>query len=490
MFFRYNGRTLEMSRKTKIVCTIGPASSSPATLKALVEAGMDIARINFSHGTLQSNGRLIRSILELREQTGRNIGILQDLGGPKIRVGQLPKEGVALTEGHSILLQAESEGYRYEQGKAIPIDYPALVEDVAEGIRVLLDDGLMELKVEQIAGDQLHCRVVHGGRLYSHKGVNFPDLVLSLGAPTDKDLEDLRFGLKRDVDFVALSFVQTAADLGPVREVIGNAENAPSVMAKLERASALQNLDSIIAASDGIMVARGDLGIEADISMIPVYQKTAIRKANLIGVPVITATQMLDSMIRNPIPTRAEVTDVANAIYDGSDAIMLSGETAVGAYPVQSVLMMRSVADHVEENLGLDRGWIRSEAQEASYSTQLAVAQSVCQTAGRLGARCIVAQTISGTTARLISMYRPSTPVIAITPRESTFHQLSIVWGVEALLIPKFEKDFLKTTAATDRVLLERGYVDKGDLVVISAGIPAAKSGGTNVMKLHAVGLD
>jgi pyruvate kinase len=267
-------------------------------------------------------------------------------------------------------------------------------------------------------------------------------------------------------------------------------ESKPCVVAKLERASALQNIDAIIAASDGIMVARGDLGIEADISMIPVYQKTTIRKANLVGIPVITATQMLDSMIRNPLPTRAEVTDVANAIYDGSDAIMLSGETAVGAYPLQAVQMMRRVADHVEENLDLDRGWIRAQEQEASYSTELAVAQSVCQTAERLGARCIVAQTISGATARLISMYRPATAIVAITPRESTFHQLSLVWGVEALLIRHFENDFLKTTAAGDRILLDRGYVEKGDLVVISAGIPAALSGGTNVMKLHTVAGD
>jgi pyruvate kinase len=479
-----------MSRKTKIVCTIGPASSSPAVLKALVDAGMDVVRINFSHGNPQSNDRLIQAIKELREQTGRNIGILQDLGGPKIRVGHLPQEGIPLAEGDSVRLQAAWEGCVYEEGKPVPVDYPALVQDVPQGSRVLLDDGLMELKVEQNTGDYLSCRILHGGRLYSHKGVNFPDLILSLGAPTKKDLEDLRFGLERGVDFVALSFVQTAADLEAIREGIAGSKTAPCVIAKLERASALQNLDSIIAASDGIMVARGDLGIEADISMIPVYQKTAIRKANLVGVPVITATQMLDSMIRNPLPTRAEVTDVANAIYDGSDAIMLSGETAVGAYPVRSVRMMRAVADHVEENLGLDRGWVRSEEQEATYSTQLAVAQSVCQTAERLAARCIIAQTISGTTARLISMFRPATAVIAITPKESTYHQLSLVWGVEALLIPKFEKDFLKTTAAGDKVLLENGYVKKGDLVVISAGIPAAESGGTNVMKLHAVGMD
>ena len=451
---------------------------------------MDVARVNFSHGDRDSNGLLIKGIKQLREQTGRNIGILQDLSGPKIRVGQLPLEGIPLPEGDSIGLRAESERCVYEEGKPIPVDYPALVQDVPEGARILLDDGLLELKVEENRGDHLRCRILHGGRLYSHKGVNFPDLILSLGAPTEKDLEDLRYGLKAGVDFVALSFVQTASDLEAIREAVGDCEPAPCIVAKLERASALQNLDSIIAASDGVMVARGDLGIEADISMIPVYQKTAIRKANLVGIPVITATQMLDSMIRNPLPTRAEVTDVANAIYDGSDAIMLSGETAVGAYPVQSVRMMRRIADHVEENLGLDRGWVRAQEQEATYSTQLAVAQSVCQTAGRLGARCIVAQTITGTTARLISMFRPATAVVAITPRESTLHHLSLVWGVEALLIPKFEKDFLQTTAAGDKILMDKGYVKMGDLVVISAGIPAAKSGGTNVMKLHEVGFD
>jgi len=479
-----------MTKKTKIVCTIGPASSSPEVLRALAEAGMNVARINFSHGTHDSNGKIIKMIKDLRAKTGKNLGILQDLGGPKIRVGQLPQEGVALPEGDTIRLRSDKEHRAYEEGEPIPVNYPALLQDVPESSRVLLDDGLLELKVERHRGGCLECRVLHGGRLYSHKGVNFPDLILSLGAPTEKDLEDLRFGLAQGVDFVALSFVQTAADLEAVREAVEASKSAPGVIAKLERASALQNLDSIIAASDGIMVARGDLGIEADISMIPVYQKTAIRKANLIGVPVITATQMLDSMIRNPLPTRAEVTDVANAIYDGSDAIMLSGETAVGAYPVDSVRMMRRIADHVEENLGLDRGWVRAEEQQNVYSTQLAVAHSVCQTAERLNARCIVAQTISGTTARLISMYRPCTPILALTPVEATFHRLSLVWGIEALLIPKFEKDFLRTTAAGDRILIGRGYARKGDLMVISAGIPAAKSGGTNVMKLHTVDSD
>ncbi len=466
---------------------------------------MDVARINFSHGSHESNGKIIARVKRLREETGRNIGILQDLGGPKIRVGRLPGEGIPLRKGETVRLvpdrgepagEDRSRGGQPEGeqpaagGATVPVRYPALLEDVVAGTKILLDDGLLEIRVQERTGSVLLCRVLHGGRLYSEKGVNFPDLMLSQGAPTDKDLRDLEFGLRQGVDFVALSFVQTAADIEAVRQAVQRAKSAAAVIAKLERSAALQNLDSILTVSDGIMVARGDLGIEADISMIPVYQKTAIRKANLLGVPAITATQMLDSMIRNPLPTRAEVTDVANAIYDGSDAIMLSGETAVGAYPVESVQMMRRIADHIEENLGLDRGWVREAEQESSYSTQLAVARSVCQTAERLHARCIVAQTISGATARLISMYRPGTPIVAITPEEATFHQLSLVWGVEALLIPQFEKDFLKTAAVGDELLVSKGLVEEGDLVVISAGIPAARSGGTNVMKLHRVGRD
>ncbi len=471
---------------------------------------MDVARINFSHGSHESNGKIIARVKRLREETGRNIGILQDLGGPKIRVGRLPQEGIPLRKGGMVTLVPdggeqpgedrsrggqppgkEPEGAQpAADGAPIPVRYPALLEDVSVGTKVLLDDGLLEIRVVERTGSALLCRVLHGGRLSSYKGVNFPDLMLSQGAPTEKDLRDLEFGLRQGVDFVALSFVQTAADVDAVRQAVQRAKSAAAVIAKLERGAALQNLDSILAVSDGIMVARGDLGNEADISMIPLYHKTAIRKANLLGVPAITATQMLDSMIRNPLPTRAEVTDVANAIYDGSDAIMLSGETAVGAYPVESVHMMRRIADHVEENLGLDRGWVREEEQESSYSTQLAVAHSVCQTAERLHARCIVAQTISGATARLISMYRPRTPIVAITPEEATFHQLSLVWGVYALLIPQFEKDFLKTAAVGDELLISEGLVQDGDLVVISAGIPAARSGGTNVMKLHRVGRD
>jgi pyruvate kinase len=260
------------------------------------------------------------------------------------------------------------------------------------------------------------------------------------------------------------------------------------VIAKLERSMAIKNLDNIIDVSDGVMVARGDLVIETEISMIPIYQKQIVRKANLHGIPVITATQMLDSMIRNPIPTRAEVTDVANAIYDGSDAIMLSGETASGRYPVEAVRMMRRIADHVEENLGIDRNWVRSEEEYLEVTGESAVASAVCKTARNLDARIIVAQTISGTTARLISMYRPQTRVIAVTPLESTFRKLSLVWGVETILVPGMEEDFLETVKKTEKELLYRGLAKRGDLIVISAGIPAAQAGGTNLLKVHILG--
>jgi len=475
-------------RKTKIVCTIGPVSSTPEKLELLAEEGMNVARVNFSHGSHASNLEIIDNLKALREQTGRNIGILQDLGGPKIRVGELPPQGVPLPEGATVRLASTPVADSPHLREAIPINYPHLIADVPEEARILLDDGLFELRVEARTEDYLDCSVVHGGHLSSRKGVNFPDLVLTQRAPTSKDVADLQFGLDQGVDYVALSFVQRGEDMQTLRELVAAADHPPCLIAKLERAAALENLDEILDNSDGVMVARGDLGIEADLSMIPVYQKQIIRKANLRGILTVTATQMLDSMIRNPLPTRAEVTDVANAIYDGSDAIMLSGETAVGAYPVETVRMMRRVADHVERNLGLDRGWVRAEEKDERYSPPLAVARSVCQAAVHLQARCIVAQTISGSTARLISMYRPEVPIVAVTPLQSTCRQLSLVWGVRALVLPEFRKDFLQTAADTDRLLVDKGLAREGELVIISAGIPALEPGGTNVMKVHVVG--
>ncbi len=497
-----------MERKTKIICTIGPACSSPQTLAAMAEAGMDVARLNFSHGTHEEHREVIRGLGQVREETGRNIGILQDLSGPKIRTGALPESGLMLESGGpALLVPISTDGDRPPDGGGpsweapaagaaepagvpvrVPVGYPSLLRDVPAGARILLDDGRIELRAEGREGDGLACRVITGGVLLPHKGVNFPDLTLSARAPTSKDLDDLRFGLEEGVDFVALSFVQTEEDMLELRQRVRALSPGTRIIAKLERKVALEHLDGILSASDGVMVARGDLGVEAELAMIPIYQKQIIRRANLQRVAAITATQMLESMIHSPSPTRAEVTDVANAIYDGSDAIMLSGETAVGLYPVAAVRIMRRVADHVEANLGLDRSWFHEESEYRSYSGEAAVADAICASAQRLDARCILAFTLSGNTARLIAQNRPAVPIVALTSDPRTRRQLSLAWGVECILVPPFSEEFLQTIREAERVLLERGRVREGDLVIVSAGIPSSTPGGTNVMKLHRIG--
>jgi pyruvate kinase len=330
--------------------------------------------------------------------------------------------------------------------------------------------------------------VVTSGVLLSHKGVNFPDCTLSGSAPTKKDLEDLAFGLENGVDFVALSFVQTPDDITVLRREIERLGGEVGVIAKLERGTALQNLDAILGISDGVMVARGDLGIEMDLTMVPIYQKQITAEANGKSAFSIIATQMLDSMMRNPLPTRAEVTDVANAIHDGADAIMLSGETAVGKHPIEAVRTMREIANHVEENIGAGRGWRREERARSYAGGEDAIARSVCTSAEKLGASLIVAHTLSGETARLMSRSRPSTQIVALTPSERTHHRLSIAWGVESLLVPGREDDFIETVCRGDRELVRSGLAAPGDLVIVSAGVPAGESGGTNMMKVHRVG--
>ncbi len=477
-----------MGNKTKIICTIGPASSSVDTLRELVQAGMDIARLNFSHGNYDVHLGTIEKIRRIREETGRNIGILQDLSGPKIRTGNLPESGIELPTDSQVHLKPGHEFSNDRVPPLVPVSYPSLLEDIGEGTRILLDDGLLELRVEKRASDRLECRVVNGGLLLAHKGVNFPGCTLSSRAPTQKDLEDLRFGLENGVDFVALSFVQNREDVEALRREIERRNGNVGVIAKLERKMALDNLDEILSVSDGVMVARGDLAIEAELTEIPIHQKKITHEANRRGVIAIIATQMLDSMIRNPLPTRAEVTDVANAIHDGADAIMLSGESAIGKYPVQAVKIMRRIADNIEEDIGVHRGWGHEERRLRYELVDMAVARSVCTSAEKLNASLIVAHTISGQTARLISQNRPSTPIVAVTPNESTFHQLSLVWGVEAVLMPGFDESFIEAVERGDRELVRRGMAKEGDLVIISAGIPPGKSGGTNVMKAHRVG--
>jgi pyruvate kinase len=475
-------------KKTKIICTIGPASHQTPLILRMAKAGMNVVRLNFSHGSHNDHLKVIENIKNLRKQSGINIGIMQDLCGPKIRVGPLPEGGIVL-ERNDIVYFYHGDHYLLEKDKAvIPVNYPHLLQDVRENSKILLDDGLLELSVEKKQETRLCARVIRGGVLTSRKGINFPNQILTQRIPTEKDLEDLAFGIKHEVDFIALSFVQTADDIKCIREKLKQKKSRAHIIAKLERQVALNNIDEIIDSADGIMVARGDLGIETDIAMIPIHQKMIIRKCNLQSKPVIIATQMLDSMMRNPLPTRAEVTDVANAIYDGSDAIMLSGETAVGAYPLLAVQMMREITDNVEHNLGLDRGWIIETEHHIEGGGETSIAHAVCQSAKDLEARFIIAHTMSGQTARYISMFRPHTPILAVTPLESTYRQLSLVWGITPVLLPQLKYHFSDIIKNTEHILIKKKYVKKGDLLIISMGLPAARPGATNLMKIHIVG--
>ncbi|MBN1697672.1 MAG: pyruvate kinase [Spirochaetales bacterium] len=473
--------------KIKIICTIGPASSRPEVLEKLIDAGMNVARLNFSHGTYDDHAKVIGHLKRIREERGKNIGILQDLSGPKIRVGNLPEGRIELAVNTEVRLVPGKEYRKTGDIHVIPVNYDHLLEDSSEGKMILLDDGYIELRIEKKEETSLLCRVIDGGLLKSHKGVNFPGQVLSNEIPTGKDLEDLRFGIEHSVDFVALSFVQKKENIERLRKEIMALGGKALVIAKLERDAALREMDSIIPASDAVMVARGDLGIECDLAMIPIYQKMIVRLCNLRSRPVIIATQMLESMISNPIPTRAEVTDVANAIYDGSDAIMLSAETAVGSYPVEAVTMMRKIANNVERNLWLDRGWVREEKLDYSINPSLIIAESICTSAEELDAKLIIANTMSGTTARLISMFRPRAKVIAMTPVMETYYQLSLVWGIETIFHTELNASFLDMIAKDEEILKRAGLVEKGDLVVVSAGLPHGIAGGTNVMKLHTI---
>ncbi|MBN2533598.1 MAG: pyruvate kinase [Spirochaetales bacterium] len=474
--------------KVKIICTIGPSCSSYKMLKNLVNAGMNVARLNFSHGTYEDHEAVIELVKRIREETGKNIGILQDLSGPKIRVGNLPDNQITLERGTSVRL-VPGEKYTNTGGiHFIPVKYEHLLKDAEEGGRILLDDGYIALKVEKKESDSLLCTVSDGGILKSKKGVNFPGQVLSGKAPTKKDLSDLAFGVGKGVDFIALSFVQTKDDIMTLKDEIKKLGGTQPVVAKIERDTALKELDAIISASDAVMVARGDLGIECELSMIPIYQKLIVRLCNLKAKPVITATQMLESMIKNPLPTRAEVTDVANAIYDGSDAIMLSAETAVGDFPAGVVSIMRKIADNVEKNLWLDRGWVRDERPALKVEPGLAIAESVCNSAREMEAKYIIANTMSGKTARLISMFRPRTSIIAMTPVLETYYQLSMVWGLKTIYNKQLNADFISMVKKDEEILKSQGLVKPGDRIVVSAGIPQAVPGKTNIMKLHTIG--
>ena len=472
--------------RTKVVCTIGPASRDPATLAALISAGMDVARLNMSHGDHDFHRENIRSIRRLAEELDKPVAILADLQGPKLRVGTMPPGGVPLRAGETLVLTTEL--ITGGPGR-VPVQYEHLPEAVKAGDRILIDDGLLELKVTGVEGHEIQTQVVTEGTLTSNKGLNLPHASLAIPAITEKDREDLRFAVEVQVDAVALSFVRSADEVldlkDQIRDIATLGRPTP-VIAKIEKPEAVDDIDAIIAAADGIMVARGDLGIEMSTEAVPMIQKMIIRKCNQAGKPVITATQMLDSMIRNPRPTRAEASDVANAILDGSDAIMLSGETAAGKYPVLAVETMARIACETE----LAQEALPMPATQSKpppgLSFSEAVAHASVATATDLDAKAILAPTVSGQTARIIARFRPHCSIVAVTPSPITQRQLMFVWGVYPILAPRSNN--------TDQVLSDaveaaqrHGYVSEGDVIVITGGAAGYGVGTTNLMRVHLI---
>jgi pyruvate kinase len=469
-----------MPRRTKIVCTLGPATSSPDRIAALMEAGMDVARINFSHGDHETHGRTIAAVREVSERMGRPIAIIADLQGPKIRVGVLP-EPLRLTSGERVVFAPEGE----HVGDEIPTTYAGLASDLREGDVVLLADGLMELIVVRSRPPRVEMQVVHGGTLTSSKGINLPGVRVSAPSLTDKDLRDLEFALRQPVDYVALSFVREASDVLELKRHIP--ADGPPIVVKIEKGLALQNLHPIMEVASAAMVARGDLGVELPFEQVPLAQKRMIQLANLSSRPVITATQMLESMVENPRPTRAEASDVANAIIDGTDAVMLSAETATGKFPIEAVRAMVRIAEEIEKSSLLDTGphydTPMEPMAERVMHTEWAVAAASVEAVRRLNAPLVLTFTRSGFTARVVSSFRPPVPIVALTENRRTYNQLALVWGVIPVLCPTGSTydEMLQCARESVRTL---GLAEGGQRVVLTAGLPIHSSGTTNTMRV------
>ena len=470
-------------KKTKIICTIGPASENSAVLEKLFKAGMNIARLNFSHGSYQEHAQRVKNIRETSAKLNIHIGILADIQGPKIRTGYLSQEVLQLTEGQEINLTVDrtkerTEGYIY-------VDYPGLVNDVKVGGTILLVDGLIQLSVVEKQIDQIKCVVEIGGELMARKGVALPGASVNLPALTEKDRADLEFIVKQEVDFIAVSFARKAEHIREIRQLIEKLGGNQMIIAKIENEEGVRNCREIIEVADGIMVARGDLGVEVPPEDVPLLQQQLIEVCNTVGKPVITATEMLESMIRNPRPTRAEITDVAHAILSGTDAIMLSAETAVGKYPVEAVEMMSRTAKRIEDTLKYEEILARKSVG-ASRSVADAISHATCQTSLDLHAKAVIISTHMGVTARMVSKYRPNAPIIAATFTELYARQLTISWGVYPILVPKFQNlDEMFTLSV--QASKEKGFVMQNDLVVITAGFKVGETGSTNLLKVDLV---
>jgi len=465
-------------RRTKIVCTIGPATHSPDRIRQLIEAGMDVARLNFSHGDREAHRQTIRLIRRVSQEMGREVGILQDLGGPKIRLGVLGEDEVQLNTGAEVILRPGESG----DSRSLPVMYAGLLDEVNPGDHILLSDGKVELVVLGKTRDHLVCGVLVGGIIQSRKGVNLPSSQLKIPALTEKDRMDLQVGLDEHVDFVALSFVRHESDLDPVLQILDGLKRKPMLVAKIEKPQAIDRLEKIIAEADAVMVARGDLGVEMPLEKVPLIQKRIIRSARLAAKPVITATQMLASMMANPRPTRAEATDVANAILDGTDALMLSDETAVGDYPIQAVSVLDRIARTVEGEID-ETAMMQEESSDSLPATAAGISRAACLLARDLRAAAIIASTSSGSTARLVSRFRPHRPILGLTENLQTLRQLTLSWGV----IP----DWALSVSHTDQIfeaakvlVMERNVAQRGDRLVITAGVPVGVTGTTNLIKV------
>jgi pyruvate kinase len=468
-----------LNHRTKIVATIGPASSSPDILRKMILSGMDVARLNFSHGSYDDHARMVHLLRTVSAELDLPLTLLQDLQGPKIRVGELPAEGISLVEGSSLILVplADYSG----QPHTVGIDYPYVAEEAEPGTLVLLDDGLLELRVEKVDGEAVHCQVITGGILKSHKGVNFPTLNLRLPSLTDKDKRDLDFGIQQGVDIISLSFVRKPEDILALKALLAEKQADIPVLAKLEKPQAIANLEAIVDECDAIMVARGDLGVEMSPEKVPLLQKQIIRMCNQKGIPVITATQMLDSMIRNPRPTRAEASDVANAIMDGTDAVMLSGESAVGDYPVEAVKMLARIAIEVEPEIKFT-----NYPPDRADDTH-AISEALNAIDKTLDLHCIAAYTETGYTAKLAAEERPKAPVVAFTPNLKTYNRLNLVWGIRPVLLQHPKKTVEEVLIQMETDLIQRNFAAPGDKVLVMGGLPMGRSGSTNFLKIHTI---
>ncbi|HJV66788.1 MAG TPA: pyruvate kinase [Geomonas sp.] len=472
---------LKSYRRTKIVATVGPACETPERLNALIEAGVDVFRLNFSHGDHAGKAAVIGLIKELSQRHARAVAILADLQGPKIRTGRMQGGALKLTTGSEVIVTTRDV---LGEGNLIPTIYQGLPNDVGPGDRILLDDGLMELRVLAVEGQEVRCRVVTGGILKDRKGMNLPGAQVSAPALTEKDREDLEFCIGQELDYIALSFVRQPTDVLELKGLLRARNSELRVIAKIEKPEAVTNFDAILEASDGIMVARGDLGVEINPEKVPLIQKRIIRACNQAGKPVITATQMLESMVHNPRPTRAETSDVANAILDGTDAVMLSAETASGDYPVEAVYMMVQVAADVEGDPGLKAQVFRTAAENGEVLLAEVIGQAACRVAESVNAAAILAFTQTGSTAALVSKYRPLVPIVAVTPYQKVRRRLALYAGVHSLRVD-IEGDTEAQIRSVEEAVLATGSFTSGDVVVITMGSPLSSPGTTNLMKVH-----